>query len=421
MVLPGDAATSRRWAPTRTPTDACSWAARSSTPPGRGAPRLGDPLRRHDAHGLPAALRRHRSRSSSSSPSSPRATRGCATGTSDGAGKLWPCPDPEHSEGAVVLFGDGFPTASGPRDVLARRGDPASRSCPSEEYPFVLNTGRTLAALAHRHDDAARQGARRDRAGGLLRDAPRGPAARSASRTASLRPAREPARRHRRCPCAARRDVSRGSVFVPFHFREAAANLLTSDELDPDGKIPGFKFSACAWRRSDPRLPGSSSWHLLAVLAPVARRVPRDDEPVERYPAVVPPRGEGGHPGRDGPPPRAAGARRATGATRTTHTPWGTRPCPCSRCSRAARARTPSRSSARSRGCARASRPRPTASGCYLMAIHAKYAPQAGTLDTDVGSEDPGGPAPRRSTRDSSRRTAPHSRRGSTSSCARRR
>ena len=36
----------------------------------------------------------------------------------------------------------------------------------------------------------------------------------------------------------------RGSIFVPFHFREAAANLLTLDELDPDGKIPEFKFCA---------------------------------------------------------------------------------------------------------------------------------------------------------------------------------
>jgi formate dehydrogenase major subunit len=37
---------------------------------------------------------------------------------------------------------------------------------------------------------------------------------------------------------------SRGAIFIPFHFREAAANLLTLDELDPDGKIPGFKFCA---------------------------------------------------------------------------------------------------------------------------------------------------------------------------------
>ena len=35
-----------------------------------------------------------------------------------------------------------------------------------------------------------------------------------------------------------------GSVFIPFHFREAAANVLTTDKLDPDGKIPEFKFCA---------------------------------------------------------------------------------------------------------------------------------------------------------------------------------
>jgi len=35
-----------------------------------------------------------------------------------------------------------------------------------------------------------------------------------------------------------------GSCFIPFHFREAAANLLTIDEVDPVGMIPEFKFCA---------------------------------------------------------------------------------------------------------------------------------------------------------------------------------
>jgi predicted molibdopterin-dependent oxidoreductase YjgC len=35
-----------------------------------------------------------------------------------------------------------------------------------------------------------------------------------------------------------------GVVFIPFHFAEAAANLLTIDALDPQAKIPEFK--ACA-------------------------------------------------------------------------------------------------------------------------------------------------------------------------------
>ena len=37
---------------------------------------------------------------------------------------------------------------------------------------------------------------------------------------------------------------ARGNCFIPFHFREAAANLLTIDEIDPMGKIPEFKFCA---------------------------------------------------------------------------------------------------------------------------------------------------------------------------------
>ncbi|MEW6300920.1 MAG: molybdopterin dinucleotide binding domain-containing protein, partial [Thermodesulfobacteriota bacterium] len=42
----------------------------------------------------------------------------------------------------------------------------------------------------------------------------------------------------------------KGSVFIPFHFREAAANLLTIDELDPYGKIPEFKFCAVKVERA---------------------------------------------------------------------------------------------------------------------------------------------------------------------------
>ncbi len=38
--------------------------------------------------------------------------------------------------------------------------------------------------------------------------------------------------------------TSAGIVFIPFHFAEAAANLLTNDVLDPQAKIPEFK--ACA-------------------------------------------------------------------------------------------------------------------------------------------------------------------------------
>ena len=39
-------------------------------------------------------------------------------------------------------------------------------------------------------------------------------------------------------------SVEAGCIFIPFHFREAAANVLTTDALDPYGKIPEFKFCA---------------------------------------------------------------------------------------------------------------------------------------------------------------------------------
>lgn len=35
--------------------------------------------------------------------------------------------------------------------------------------------------------------------------------------------------------------VPEGAIFIPFHFAEATANLLTNSVLDPIAKIPEFK------------------------------------------------------------------------------------------------------------------------------------------------------------------------------------
>ena len=43
---------------------------------------------------------------------------------------------------------------------------------------------------------------------------------------------------------------TRGACFIPFHFREAAANVLTIDEIDPMGKIPEYKFCAVRVERA---------------------------------------------------------------------------------------------------------------------------------------------------------------------------
>jgi formate dehydrogenase major subunit len=54
------------------------------------------------------------------------------------------------------------------------------------------------------------------------------------------------ASRRGRIVLVARRDdgIPDGTVFVPFAYAEAAANLLTNPALDPFGKIPELKYCA---------------------------------------------------------------------------------------------------------------------------------------------------------------------------------
>jgi formate dehydrogenase major subunit len=41
------------------------------------------------------------------------------------------------------------------------------------------------------------------------------------------------------------KTIKKGVVFMPFHFVECAANILTNNALDPVAKIPEFKACAC--------------------------------------------------------------------------------------------------------------------------------------------------------------------------------
>ncbi len=157
------------------------------------------------------------------------------------AGKLWPCPDPGAADGRSVLFADGFPTPTGKGTFVPCAFAPA-RELPDAEYPLVLNTGRLL---EHWHTGTM---TRRAAALDALQPGPfvevhPGDLARHG--LADGRPVTVRSRRGAiRLPARASTAVPPGSVFVPFHFREAAANVLTIDELDPDGKIPEFKFCA---------------------------------------------------------------------------------------------------------------------------------------------------------------------------------
>jgi formate dehydrogenase major subunit len=156
-------------------------------------------------------------------------------------GKLYPNSDPQETDGTVVLFQDSFNTEDGLAHLVPAEWMPA-RELPDEEFPFVLNTGRLL---EHWHTGSMTRrsfalDAISPKATVFLHpgDAKRmgiadGDFARVTSRRGSIE--LEARVSHRE---------TAGSCFIPFHFREAAANLLTIDEIDPVGKIPEYKFCA---------------------------------------------------------------------------------------------------------------------------------------------------------------------------------
>jgi formate dehydrogenase major subunit len=150
----------------------------------------------------------------------------------------WPCPAPDHP-GILTRFTDTFPR--GKATFVPAEFAPA-KELPDEAYPLVLNTGRVL---QHWHT-----GTMTRRAKALDEIAPEAllemtPEDMQALGVADGEFVRVASRRGEITVKAVRsHKPSRGSVFLPFHFKEAAANLLTIDALDPYGKIPEFKFCA---------------------------------------------------------------------------------------------------------------------------------------------------------------------------------
>jgi formate dehydrogenase major subunit/formate dehydrogenase alpha subunit len=154
------------------------------------------------------------------------------------SGLQWPCPTHDHP-GTQYLFKGSFPRGKAPfKPVQFRPSD----ELPDEEYPFLLSTGRQLfhyhiGSMTRRveafdrisphpfieiHQDDARALGTSD--GDRVRVASR----RGAIELAVLISARP----------------SKGVVFIPFHYREAAANVLTNTALDPISKIPELKVCA---------------------------------------------------------------------------------------------------------------------------------------------------------------------------------
>ena len=164
----------------------------------------------------------------------------------EGAGLQYPIPTGDHP-GTAFLFDDVFPTADGRATfVPVEYTDPAE--LPDDDYPFVMNTGRQL---YHWHT-----GTMTRRASGLDSREPT-PIVEIHPEDAKQLNVREgelvrlTSRRNAMVTAARISDrVARGQVFVPFHFREAAANLLTNPVLDPYAKMAELKICAIRIERA---------------------------------------------------------------------------------------------------------------------------------------------------------------------------
>lgn len=155
-------------------------------------------------------------------------------------GVTYPCPE-ENLPGQEVLFETRFPTADGLAQFVPAPFRNAAE-LPDDAYPFVLITGRQL---EHWHTGAM---TRRASVLDAIEPEPVASLHPEDLQALGLQPGDPIQLRSRRGNVRTYTRVDpglqRGQVFLPFCYREAAANLLTNEALDPDAKIPEFKFCA---------------------------------------------------------------------------------------------------------------------------------------------------------------------------------
>ena len=151
----------------------------------------------------------------------------------------WPCPSVDHP-GTRYLHKGKFARGKG-RFFPVEYIPPAE--WPDEEYPFMLSTGRIL---YHYHTGSMSRRAQ------ALNEYVKGPYMEMCPidmEKMNIRDGEEvrvSSRRGQIKTMVMQSDrVDEKSVFIPFHFAEAAANMLTNDALDPVAKIPEFKVAAC--------------------------------------------------------------------------------------------------------------------------------------------------------------------------------
>lgn len=146
----------------------------------------------------------------------------------------WPCPTVEHP-GTPYLHKGKFARGKGLMKAIPFK-EPAE--LPDKEYPFILTTGRVL---EHYHTGTMTRKSEglNNLAGPMVmisvEDA-------NALKIENSEIVKVSSRRGQlEAPAFVTRRIGKGTIFIPFHYREAAANLLTNTAIDPVAKIPELK------------------------------------------------------------------------------------------------------------------------------------------------------------------------------------
>ncbi len=153
-------------------------------------------------------------------------------------GIFWPCPNIEHP-GTPILHREQFTRGRGLFHAIDYL--PPDEQI-DEEYPMYLTTGRVLYQY-HTGTMTMKSDGLNDRAPESFVEISHQDAGRLGLEDGNMVDVVS-----RRGEIRARLKVSRkavsGTVFIPFHFAQAAANRLTNAALDPVSKIPEYKVCA---------------------------------------------------------------------------------------------------------------------------------------------------------------------------------
>jgi formate dehydrogenase major subunit len=152
----------------------------------------------------------------------------------------WPCPTKEHP-GTPILHTEKFATPDGLGIFTPLEWKPPAE-VPDDEYPYILTTGR---CIWHWHT-----GSMTRRSEHLDEEVPTGwieinPEDAKDLGISNGEFVKAMTRRGEvEVTAKVTPDIKKGEMFMPFHFAECAANILTNNALDPIAKIPEYK--ACA-------------------------------------------------------------------------------------------------------------------------------------------------------------------------------